>query len=134
MSLVTSPYTIPAAFVATEHVVHPNGMWVVGSDRRWNPINEQQRRYLEIFEIARKEVTVIPEIEAKGSFVAEALNAFLRVHDFSKELEPFAPDEFGVAAVFQGVLAWLETGKAHTIVRFDGKTYPGVLMEHDMPA
>ena len=39
MSLVTSPYTIPAAFVATEQVVHPNGLWVVGPDRRWNPVN-----------------------------------------------------------------------------------------------
>jgi hypothetical protein len=134
MSLVTSPYTIPAAFVATEQVVHPNGLWVVGPDRRWNPVNEQQRRYLEIFEIARTEVGSIPEIEAKGSFVAEVLNAFLRVHGFSIELEAFAPDEFGVAAVFEVVLAWLETGKAHTIVRTDGKTYAGVLMEHDIPA
>jgi len=134
MSLVTSPYTIPAAFVATEQVVHPNGIWVVGPHRRWNPINEQQRRYLEIFEIARTEVGSIPEIEAKGSFVAEVLNAFLRVHGFSIELEAFAPDEFGVAAVFEVVLAWLETGKAHTIVRTDGKTYPGVLLEHDLPA
>ena len=80
MSLVTSPYTIPAAFVATEHVVHPNGLWVVGPERRWNPVNEQQRRYLEIFKIARTEVGSIPEIEAKGSFVAEVLNAFLRLH------------------------------------------------------
>ena len=134
MSLVTSPYTIPAAFVAAEHVVHPNGLWVIGQDRRWNPVNEQQRRYLEIFEIARTEVATIPEIEAKGSFVAEVLNAFLRMHGFSIELEAFAPDEFGVAAVFEVVLAWLETGKAHTIVRADGKTYPGVLLEHDMPA
>ena len=134
MSLVTSPYTIPTAFVATEQVVHPNGLWVVGSDRRWNPINEQQHRYLEIFEIARTEVGSIPEIEATGSFEAEVLNAFLRKHGFSIELEAFAPDEFGVAAVFEVVLAWLETGKAHTIVRSDGKTYPGVLMEHDMPA
>jgi Serpin (serine protease inhibitor) len=133
MSLVTSPSTIPAAFVATEQVVHPNGLWVVGPETRWNPVNEQQRRYLEIFEIARTEVGSIPEIEAKGSFVAEVLNAFLRVHGFSMELEPFAPDEFGVAAVFQVVVAWLETGKAHTIVRADGKTYPGVLMEHDLP-
>jgi hypothetical protein len=134
MSLVTSPYTIPAAFVATEQVAHPNGLWVVGPDRRWNPVNEQQCRYLEIFEIARTEVGSISEIEAKGSFVAEVLNAFLRTHGFSIELEPFAPDEFGVAAVFEVVLAWLETGKAHPIVRTDGKTYAGVLMEHDMPA
>ena len=134
MSLVTSPYTIPAAFVATEHVVHPNGLWVVGPERRWNPVNEQQRRYLEIFEIARKEVSAIPEIEAKGSFVAEVLNEFLRVHGFAMELEPFAPDEFAVAAVFQVVLAWFKAGKAQTIVRSDGKTSPGVLMEHDMPS
>jgi len=134
MSLVTSPYTIPTAFVATEHVVHPNGLWVVGPERRWNPVNEQQRWYLEIFEIARKEVAAIPEIEAKGSFVAEVLNEFLRVHGFSMELEPFAPDEFGVAAVFQVVLAWFKAGKAQTIVRSDGKTSPGVLMEHDMPS
>ena len=134
MSLVTSPYTIPAAFVAAEQVVHPNGQWVVGSDRRWNPVNEQQRQYLEIFETARKEVAEMPEIEAKGSFVAEVLNAFLRAHGFSIELEPFAPDEFGVAAIFQVVLAWFKTGKAHTIVRSDGKTYPGVLMEYDLPA
>ena len=65
--------------------------------------------------------------------MAEVLNAFLRVHGFSMELEPFAPDEFGVAAVFQVVLAWFKTGKAHNIVQSDGKTYPGVLMEHDMP-
>ena len=134
MSLVTSPYTIPAAFVATEQVVHPNGLWVVGPDRRWNSVNEQQRQYLEIFEIARTEVAAVPEIEAKGSFVAEVLNAFLCAHGFSLALEPFAPDEFGVAAVFEVVLAWLETGKAQNIVRSDGKTYPGVLMEHDMPA
>lgn len=134
MSLVTSPYTIPTAFVVTEQVVHPNGLWVVGPDRRWNPVNEQQRRFLEIFEIARTEVGSIPEIEAKGSFIAEVLNTFLRTHGFSIELEPFAPDEFGVAAVFEVVLAWLETGKAHTIVRADGKTYPGVLLEHDMSA
>ena len=97
-------------------------------------MNEQQRRYLEIFEIARKEVSAIPEIEAKGSFVAEVLNEFLRVHGFAMELEPFAPDEFAVAAVFQVVLAWFKAGKAQTIVRSDGKTSPGVLMEHDMPA
>ena len=97
-------------------------------------MNEQQRRYLEIFEIARKEVGSIPEIEAKGSFVAEVLNEFLRLHGFSMELEPFAPDEFGVAAIFQVVLAWFKTGKAQNIVRSDGKTYPGVLMEHDMPS
>src|SRR5690349_8611212 len=90
MSLVSSPYTIPAAFVATEHVVHPNGLWVVGPERRWNPVNEQQRQYLEIFEIARKEVAAIPEIEAKGSFVAEVLNEFLRVHGFSMEFAMIA--------------------------------------------
>ena len=134
MSLVTSPSTIPAAFVTAEHIVHPNGLWVVGPDRRWNPVNEQQRRYLEIFEIVRKEVTAIPEIEAKSAFVAEVLNEFLRVHGFPMELEPFTPDEFGVAAVFQVVLAWFKTGKAQNIVRSDGKTYPGVLMEHDMAA
>ena len=50
------------------------------------------------------------------------------------QLEPFAPDEFGVVAVFQVVLAWFKTGKAQNIVRSDGKTYPGVLMEHDMAA
>ena len=66
--------------------------------------------------------------------MAEVLNAFLRVHGFSMELEPFAPDEFGVAAIFQVVLAWFKTGKAQNIVRSDGKTYPGVLMEHDMPS
>src|SRR5207302_1810865 len=105
MSLVTSPYTIPAAFVATEHVVHPNGLWVVGPERRWNPVNEQQRRYLEIFEIARKEVSAIPEIEAKGSFVAEVLNEFLRVHGFAMELEPFAPDEFAMIATARQLMA-----------------------------
>jgi Serpin (serine protease inhibitor) len=134
MSLVTSPYTIPAAFVAAEQVVHPNGLWVVGPERRWNPVNEHQRQYLELFELARKEVAEIPEIEATSSFVAEVLNAFLRVHGFSIALEPFAPDEFGVAAVLQVVLAWFTTGKAHTIVRSDGNTYPGVLLEQDLPA
>jgi hypothetical protein len=134
MSLVTSPYTIPAAFVAAEQIVHPNGLWVVGPDRRWNAVNEQQRRYLEIFEIVRKEVAGIPEIEVKASFVAEVLNHFLRVHGFSIELGPFAPDEFGVAAVFQVVLAWFKAGKALNIVRSDGKTYTGVLMEHDVPS
>lgn len=134
MSLVTSPYTIPAAFVAAEDVVHPNGLWAVGPDRRWNAVNEQQRRYLEIFEIVRNEVTLIPEIETKASFVAEVLNEFLRVHGFSIELDPFAPDEFGVAAVFQLVLAWLIAGKAHDVVKPDGKTYPGVLMENDVPS
>ncbi len=134
MSLVTSPYTIPAAFVAAEHVVHPNGLWVVGPERGWNAINEQQRQYLEIFEIVRKEVGLIPEIETTASFVANVLNEFLRRHGFSIELKPFAPDEFGVAAVFQLVLAWFKAGKAQNITRSDGKTYPGVLMEDDVPS
>jgi hypothetical protein len=134
MSLVTSPYTIPAAFVAAEHVVHPNGLWVVGPGRKWNPVNEEQRRFLEIFETVRNEVEGIPEIEATASFVAENLNEFLRAHGFSIQLQPFAPTEFGVAAVFQLVLAWFKTGKAHTIARADEKTFPGVLMEQDVPA
>ena len=76
-------------------------------------MNEQQRRYLEIFEIARTGVGSIPEIEAKASFVADVLNAFLRAHGFSIALEPCAPDEFGVAAVFEVVLAWLDWKSTH---------------------
>ncbi len=134
MSIVTSPYTIPAAIRKAEDVVHPNGVWRVGTNRKWNAVNRQQKQFLEIFEIVRREVGLVSEIKTEASFDAAVLNEFLRSNGFSIQLDPFGVDEFGIVAILKLLMEWLISGEAEDVITPEGKQYPGVLMMNEVPS
>ena len=125
MSIVTSPYTIPAALKRADDIMGPH--------RQWEPVNETQRQFLELYDIARGEVSGLPEIESIASWKADAINSFLTQRGFAIQLEPFEPDTFGLAAVFKMLLSWLFPGTPSDIVTPNQKVYPGVLIEDRVP-
>lgn len=103
---------------------------ILGEDRTWNPVNPEQRRFLrEFVEPCQGEIARIPEIESLASWEANDINAFLKKKGFSIVLQPFGPDEFGVASVLDLLVQWLEKGEV-TSVRppFSIREFPAVRM------
>jgi hypothetical protein len=121
MSIVTSPYTIPAAVKKADDIV--------GRDRIWNAVNDMQKSFLEIYEIVADEVAQIPEIESIASRSAEEINKFLAERGFPIKAPDFSKDKFGTAAVLKFLMDWKFPGTKGDIITQDKRTYPGVHMD-----
>jgi len=83
----------------------------IGVVPEWNPVNDEQRAFLEKhFNPTREEVGTIEEIESVASPDEAVVNAFLKEREFSIELEPLGEDEYGMASVLDYPWKWLEEG------------------------
>lgn len=126
-TILTSPYTIPAALVTGE-----TGVLGVGTEWSPQPGNHTQEVFLQLYRRAKDMALTLPEIEAILSWNADDINRFLREHGFSIELEPLDDDTFGVGVVFKWLSDWLIQGEDRNIRGLDGRTYPGVFMREDL--
>ena len=126
MSIVTGPYTMPAAFVRAEDVIGPR--------RLWNAVNGLQGKFLDVHQVCREQVGDVPEIVSMASWDYQEINRFLRERGFSIQLRPFNPDTFGVAAILKVLLKWLHKGVKATIVAPSRAEYPAVFMKESAGA
>lgn len=126
-TILTSPYTIPAALITGER-------GVLGAGTVWYPQagNHAQEVFLQLFELARHGALTLPEIETILSWEADDINRFLRERGFSIELEDLDPDTFGVGVVFKWLADWVISGEDRDIRGADGNIYPGVYMTQDL--
>lgn len=102
----------------------------LGSNLTWTPVNPQQEELLERFVESRKDLGLFSEkeIESIASDKASEINEFLRKREFTIQLQPFAPDEFGVAAVLDLLVEWEEKAE-RTTIEHKGEKYPAVKMD-----
>lgn len=126
MSIIASPYTIPAVLRQAETEI--------GAQRVWEPINDEQRQLLASLQEAVEQVALIPEIESIASRDVRIVNQFLSERGFTISLPELAPLTIGVAAVLKALCEWMIPGKRKPLQARDGKTYPGVYLEQEMPA
>ncbi|HLZ60785.1 MAG TPA: hypothetical protein VKR06_27880, partial [Ktedonosporobacter sp.] len=111
-SMTAATYPLVAALVAAEQIedMGPNRQWRATAD------NDLQRHFLEhFFSAGRNEVGSIREIESCASSSDEEVNAFLRQHGFTIQLQPFGPGTFGVASVLDLLLKWAHKGEVLTV-------------------
>jgi hypothetical protein len=119
MSKATTIYTLMAALLKAEELL---------GKKIWVSINDLQKRFLvEFFEKGKEDVKYLTEIQAIASRFAEEINKFLAERGFSIRLEEFLDkNSFGVAAILDVMVQWVEDGKSETIQTPDKKQYPGV--------
>jgi len=118
MSTTVCTYPIVAATVRSEDILGPN--------RVWEARNAMQAHYLEEFFAACRGEVDISEIESIASWEADVINRFLAERGFSIQLEPFDPLTFGVAAVLDLLVEWIQEGTVTTVVTDGVDQYPGV--------
>lgn len=123
MSIIFSPYTIPAGLNEASKFI--------GGDVRWAYENSMQEKLLKIYgPTVKEEAGFIPEIESIASKDVGEINRFLRERGFNIQLDPIQdPRGFAAAAVLKALLEWETKGGKHPLSTPDGKTYPGVLMK-----
>lgn len=108
VSMTSSPVTLAALLTAAEPIL--------GRNRAWNPSGESPEKdalqaaaagtYAEFRGIA----TELREVESIAAADADAINAFLASKGLSAKLGPFGPDSFGVAAVSEFAVEWINEG------------------------
>jgi hypothetical protein len=118
-TILTSPYTIPAALIRGEEVTGPG---------RWQPVNEKQRAWLPTLDLARPKALTLEEIKAILSGDAEVINQFFQENGSTIHLDPLAPNEFGVGIVLRWLVNWLHQGEVTELVGQNDQTYPAVFM------
>lgn len=124
-SITQVPLPIVAALVKAEDEL--------GANRVWMPQNEAQREFLRTyFSEWRGRAGSMDEIEKISSRSADVINRFLRDHGFTIRLDKFAPNEFGVAAVFRLLVEWAIAGSKTTLRGArDMRTYPAADLPKD---
>src|SRR5579883_1828827 len=120
MSKTTVVYPMITALVKAEEIIGPQ--------RQWEAVNEQQRQFLrDFFQPARQESASLEEIESIAAFSAEEINHFLRERGFQIQLRPFQTSgkrkEFGIASVLNLLVRWLEPGQERTLTGPDQRPY-----------
>ncbi|MCA9372856.1 hypothetical protein KC921_02025 [Candidatus Woesebacteria bacterium] len=102
---------------------------IIGEGRVWIPQNQTQKVFVDDYYTSTKdEIEGVPEIESLASWEADEINKFLADHGFSIKLDPFTPETFGVAAVLNLLMEWLQEAVPAEI-RSGGKTFDGMRME-----
>lgn len=99
----------------------------LGGNRLWATTDSRQSLVLPTPNLR---LDTIKEIVTKASRSVEELNAFLREHGFSIELDAFeGPKDFGVVSILNLLVEWFSPGKEVPIMGVDGKTYSGVQLK-----
>lgn len=108
---------------------------VLGPNRIWHGVNGSQTRLLEeIFPVTRAESDRIKGVETEVSWEAGIINAFLKRHGMTIELQSFGPNTFGFAAIMKAGAPWIVPGVQRSLTGADGETYPGALIEYERHA
>lgn len=116
LDFVTIGYALEAA--ANERSVGKDG---------WKGQNPEQERFLDWFAAHRDELSKLEHLTAKVSDQAEELNAKLREHGFPNMFSELPKDGFGVVAILDMLVEWLEECTVSTVDRSDDgnvSTYP----------
>jgi hypothetical protein len=123
MSKLETFYPLVSALVQAETIL--------GKDRIWHAINEQQQHFItEIFKACRQEK--VSEVETMVSWNAEDINKFLRNHRYDIRLNPFERDTFGIATILNLIVEWLEAGKITTVEDHLYRHYPAICLSQGL--
>lgn len=125
------PLTLAALLFASETILGDNCEWHPedGADEtKRTRQSEAARWYLEL----RALVPALPELETLAAWTAEDINAFLVSHGFTIKLDPFGPDAFGVAAISDFPVLWIEEAEGRMIYDpSSGRAKPGFILDRD---
>lgn len=96
----------------TALVVKETGMEPKDEPMVWRPVNGTQVQLMRRFDMVRSDLAGLPELQAWAKDTAEELNAILELKGFSIRLEHWekSPDKFGVVAIYDITIEWLEEG------------------------
>ncbi len=118
-TVVGSFYTITACSVKTLRETGASS---------WTARNSTQERFLRIFDVCKRDVDHISEIESEvGVGTVDPVNTFLRRKNLDIQLRPISPQELVVASVLDFLVEWLHEGQPSTLLH-DVKEYPAVLL------
>ena len=101
---------------------------IVGSNRTWITVNDDQRQFIETYFPKRDQLKCFlpQELRSWIDNNVEKLNAILRDEGFTIQLDPFYDNEFGVVSILDVLVEWLVEGEVTVIETFERKTYPAV--------
>jgi hypothetical protein len=95
----------------------------------WKTINPTQERFLKIFEVCKRDVDQIREIEYEiGIGTVGPVNAFLRRKSIDIQLNVIGPREIAVASVLDVLVEWMLEGQSTTILK-ESQEYPAVSLK-----
>lgn len=100
----------------------------------WNPVNEQQEKWLVNADKWQAQAKGFSPEELKtiASFKAEEINTWLKEGGYDIALEPFSdPDDFGTASIMTVAVKWITAGE-RTFVANDGKDYDAAELTSDV--
>ena len=108
---------------------------ILGPDRRWNPKNPTQTRFLdkyfskrgELEDFSKKQTEGSPlTIDSVASFSVQDVNKFLKDHGLDIQLDKLTPPEFGVASVEEVLVKWTQEGQNASVRAENGTNYEAV--------
>lgn len=103
---------------------------ILGKNRKWNPGNAIQGKFLDEFFSKRNELAGFSkeELRSWASRIAAELNKILAEEGFNIRLQDFLPEEFGVVSILDVLVEWLKEGEKSQL-RVNGADYSAVTMK-----
>ena len=104
---------------------------ILGKDRLWNPVNNEQYHFLTDFFSKRDHLRGFSEKEFRNwvSRIASELNEVLRREGFDIQLQDFQDGEFGIVSILDVLVEWLVRGMK-TEIYVNDTEYPAVRLEN----
>lgn len=94
----------------------------------WKAVNSSQERFLQIFDICKRDVEQVREIEYEvGVGTVNPVNSFLKRKKIGIQLNPISPGEIAVASVLDLLVNWMLEGQPSNILK-EAKRYPAVFL------
>lgn len=100
-------------------------------DNQWQTTNETQQLFVHNYLAQYTDITKFKpdELKAWASKNYQELNDILAKEHFAIRLEPFPTNGFGMVAILDVMMEWLNAGTSKKITTKDNSTYAGVEIE-----
>lgn len=119
MSVTSSSHPLMAAMVKAEQVLGSLG---------WEASQGIQEIFVHEFYPTYRAFTSIPQISSVASADNEVLKKFLADNGMAIDVPPFAPGDFGIAALLDAMVRWEQPGDREKL-SVDGVSYDAVFLD-----
>jgi len=115
-----------AALFLTPGAQNPPADW----HTQWRTANKTQEQFVQTYLSQQAGLNSFKpdELKAWASTDYQELNNILKKEIFAIQLDPFYKPDFGVVAILDVLVTWLEPGDSQEIMAKNGTRYPGVHM------